>query len=74
MKARKYMETNRWGVYIPDFSSEKVNAVMLLAKKNRLSTGAYIASLLDKELEKSTVETASHPNSDSGEIRDGLPG
>ena len=31
-------------------------------------------SLLDKELEKSTVETASHPNSDSGEIRDGLPG
>lgn len=73
MKARKYMESNRWGVYIPDFSPEKVSAVMLLAKKNRLSTGAYIASLLDRELEKSTADPTC-PNDDSGKIRDGLPG
>lgn len=74
MESLKRMNDSRWAVYIPNFPPEKAEAIRTIARSNRMSAGAYIGTLLDKELEKSTAETTSHPNSDSGEIRDGLPG
>lgn len=74
MKLEKTNKQDYWMVRIPQFPSPKREALHILASSKRMSTSAFIASLLDKELEKSTAETTSHPNSDRGEIRDGLPG
>ena len=74
MESLKRMNESRWAVYIPNFPPEKAEAIRTIARANRMSAGAYIGTLLDKELEKSTVEPVSHPNSNNGDIRDGYPG
>ena len=73
MESLKRMNDSRWAVYIPNFPPEKAEAIRTIARSNRMSAGAYIGTLLDKELEKSTAEPHP-PKSDSGDIRDGLPG
>lgn len=72
LKRNKY--DSYWMVRLPGFPKEKREVLQKIAAQNRMSTSAYIGNLLEHEIEKSTAETTSHPNSDSGEIRDGLPG
>lgn len=45
-----------------------------LAKSKGMSFMGWLGQLVKNELATSTAETTSHPNSNSGEIRDGLPG
>ena len=45
-----------------------------LAKSKGMSFMGWLGQLVKNELATSTAETTSPPNSDSGEIRDGLPG
>ena len=73
MESLKRMNDSRWAVYIPNFPPEKAEAIRTIARSNRMSAGAYIGTLLDRELEKSAAEPTC-PNDDSGKIRDGLPG
>lgn len=71
MKLEKTNKQDYWMVRIPQFPSPKREALHILASSKRMSTSAFIASLLDKELEKSTAEPHP-PKSDSGDIRDGF--
>lgn len=71
MKLEKTNKQDYWMVRIPQFPSQKREALHILASSKRMSTSAFIASLLDKELEKSTTEPHP-PKSDSGDIRDGF--
>ena len=71
MKPCKYMNTNRWAVYIPNFSPDKAKVIRTIAREKRMSAGAYIGSLLDREIENSTAK-AGAPYSQGG-IRNGHP-
>lgn len=70
MKLEKTNKQDYWMVRIPQFPSPKREALHILASSKRMSTSAFIASLLDKELEKSSAEP--HPPQSSGDIRDGF--
>lgn len=51
---------DRWPVYVTEFPPEKVKAVRQLAKSKRMSAGAYIGMLLDRELRNAGIEETGH--------------
>ena len=72
MELKKTNKQDYWMVRIPRFPFQKREALHTLASSKRMSTSAFIASLLDREIEKSTTSKTSSA-SESGDLRDGLP-
>lgn len=54
-KSKRTKFEDYWMLRIPSFPEDKRSAVHELAAKERMTIGAYIGNVLEKEIEKSRV-------------------